>query len=83
MALPFLKYGDNQALLESHDQCIELQCGSHVDSVLANFPEGFRKCFVEYCIKQGVLYSESIQISKLVHLSEWLQTTCKQSSSTS
>ena len=87
--MPFVKYGDNEALdnfaLAVHslvgmlkslegDESYELQCGSHVDRLLSKLSPNMRDSFVEHCISHGVLKSDTSSTYTLIHLSNWLQT---------
>ncbi|KAK0149995.1 hypothetical protein N1851_009229 [Merluccius polli] len=51
----------------------ELQCGSHVDTLLTKLPANFRDAFAEYCFTRGIIQSGSDRTYTLPDLSEWLE----------
>lgn len=51
----------------------ELQCGSHVDTLLTKLPVNFRDAFTEYCLTRGIIQSGSDRTYTLPDLAEWLE----------
>lgn len=51
----------------------ELQCGSHVDTLLTKLPATYRDSFVEHCLAQGILMSGTTRTYTLPDLARWLK----------
>ncbi|XP_052456318.1 uncharacterized protein LOC128016040 [Carassius gibelio] len=51
----------------------ELQCGSHVDTLLTKLPVSYRDSFIEYCLNQHIIMSGSSRTYTLSEFSEWLE----------
>ncbi|CAL9684695.1 unnamed protein product [Knipowitschia caucasica] len=51
----------------------ELQCGSHVDTLLTKLPPYLRDSFAEYCFSRGIIQSGSDRTYTLPDLAEWLE----------
>ncbi|XP_067219120.1 uncharacterized protein [Chanodichthys erythropterus] len=51
----------------------ELQCGSHVDTLLTKLPVSYRDSFIEYCLNQHIIVSGSSRTYTLLEFAEWLE----------
>ncbi|KAL0199202.1 hypothetical protein M9458_007742, partial [Cirrhinus mrigala] len=51
----------------------ELQCGSHVDTLLTKLPVSYRDSFIEYCLNQHIIVSGSSRTYTLPEFAEWLE----------
>ncbi|XP_052423953.1 uncharacterized protein LOC127966763 [Carassius gibelio] len=51
----------------------ELQCGSHVDTLLTKLPVSYRDSFIEYCLNQHIIMSGSSRTYTLSEFSECLE----------